>query len=77
MNAVQLNINLSFQQLVEAVKQLSPKEKSKLNQIILQENLQEFELTQKMKDTLDDRLEEKDFIPAREALKKIRQKYEL
>ena len=39
MNAIQLNINLSFQQLIEAVKQLSPVEKIKLNEFIWNENV--------------------------------------
>jgi hypothetical protein len=34
MNSIQLNIDLSFQQLVEVVKKLSPKDKLKLNEII-------------------------------------------
>ena len=39
MNGVQLNINLSFQQLVEVVKQLSPSEKLKLNEVIWSEEM--------------------------------------
>lgn len=34
MSGLQLNINLTFQQLVEVVKQLSPAEKLKLNDVI-------------------------------------------
>jgi hypothetical protein len=34
MNSLQLNVNLSFQQLVEVIKQLSPKEKLKLHDVI-------------------------------------------
>jgi hypothetical protein len=40
MNTVQLNINLNFQQLVDAVKKLSPAEKLKLNDAIWDENMQ-------------------------------------
>ncbi len=40
MNTVQLNVNLNFQQLVEAVKKLSPADKVKLNDAIWDENMQ-------------------------------------
>jgi Putative addiction module component len=40
MNTVQLNINLNFQQLVDAVKKLSPAEKLKLNDAIWDGNMQ-------------------------------------
>ncbi len=39
MNGVKLNINLSFQQLVDVVKQLSPSEKLKLNEVIWSEEM--------------------------------------
>jgi hypothetical protein len=39
MNSLHLNINLSFQQLVEVVKQLSPSEKLKLNDVIWDESM--------------------------------------
>jgi len=38
MDAAKINIQLNFQQIVEAVKQLSPKEKLKLNEFIWDEN---------------------------------------
>jgi hypothetical protein len=34
MNSLQINVNLSFQQLVEVIKQLSPKERLKLHDVI-------------------------------------------
>lgn len=39
----------------------------------------DFELSEEQKKTLDERLksDKKDFVPAREALNKLRQKYEL
>lgn len=37
-HSLHLNINLSFQQLVAVVKQLSPTEKLKLNEVIWNEN---------------------------------------
>jgi hypothetical protein len=37
MDGLQLNINLSFQQLLEVVKQLSPSEKLQLNDVIWDE----------------------------------------
>ncbi len=40
MDSVNLNVNLSFQQLVEVVKQLSPTEKLKLNDLIWNENIE-------------------------------------
>lgn len=39
MNSLQLNINLNFQQLIEVVKQLTPKEKIKLNDMMWDENM--------------------------------------
>ncbi len=39
MESIHLNINLSFQQLVDVVKQLSPDEKLKLNEVIWSENM--------------------------------------
>ncbi len=39
MNSLHLNINLSFQQLIEIVKQLSPAEKLKLNDVIWDESM--------------------------------------
>ncbi len=38
MDTTKKNIPINFQQLMEAVKQLSPKEKLKLNEIIWDEN---------------------------------------
>jgi len=38
MNTIQLNINLTFNQLLEAVKQLSPNEKLMLNNVIWDES---------------------------------------
>lgn len=40
MSSLNLNINLSFQQLVEVVKQLSPGEKLKLSDIIWDEKME-------------------------------------
>jgi hypothetical protein len=39
MESLHLNLNLSFQQLVDVVKQLSPDEKLKLNEAIWSENM--------------------------------------
>lgn len=39
MESLHLNINLSFQQLVDVVKQLSPEEKLQLNEAIWSEDL--------------------------------------
>ncbi len=39
MNRIHLNIDLSFQQLVDAVKQLSPEEKMKLSDVIWGEQM--------------------------------------
>lgn len=39
MNSLHLNINLSFQQLIEVVKQLTPSEKLKLNDVIWAEGM--------------------------------------
>jgi len=38
MEAAKINIQINFQQIIEAVKQLSPKEKLKLNEVIWDEN---------------------------------------
>lgn len=40
MNTIQLNINLTFNQLLEAVKQLSPNEKLMLNNVIWDESME-------------------------------------
>ena len=40
MNTIQLNINLTFNQLLEAVKQLSPNEKLILNNVIWDESVE-------------------------------------
>jgi hypothetical protein len=40
MNTVHLNIDLNFQQLVNIVKQLSPSDKLKLNDIIWDESIE-------------------------------------
>lgn len=40
MESLQLNINLSFEQLLEVVKQLSPSEKLQLNESIWDENFE-------------------------------------
>lgn len=40
MNTLQLNIDLNFQQLVSIVKQLSPSDKLKLNDIIWSESIE-------------------------------------
>lgn len=40
MSSLNLNVNLSFQQLVEVVKQLSPGEKLKLSDIIWDEKME-------------------------------------
>jgi len=39
MNSLQLKINLSFQQLIDVVKQLSPAEKIKLNDVLWEEGM--------------------------------------
>ena len=39
MNTVSLNINISFNQIVDVVKKLSPKEKQLLNEVIWDENM--------------------------------------
>ncbi len=39
MNSIQLNVNLNFQQLVDTIKQLSPKEKLKINEVLWEENM--------------------------------------
>lgn len=39
MNTIQLNIDLNFQQLIKIVKQLSPSEKLKLNEVIWDESM--------------------------------------
>jgi hypothetical protein len=38
MDAAKINIQVNFQQIVEAVKQLTPKEKLKLNELIWDES---------------------------------------
>jgi hypothetical protein len=38
METAKINIQINFQQIIEAVKQLSPKEKLKLNEVIWDEN---------------------------------------
>jgi len=38
MDAAKINIQVNFQQIIEAVKQLTPKEKLKLNELIWDEN---------------------------------------
>jgi hypothetical protein len=38
MNAAKINIQINFQQIIEAVKQLSPKEKLKLNELLWEDN---------------------------------------
>jgi hypothetical protein len=38
MDVAKINIQVNFQQLIEAVKQLSPKEKLQLNELIWDEN---------------------------------------
>lgn len=39
MDSLHLNIDLNFQQLLDIVKQLSPSEKLKLNEVIWDENM--------------------------------------
>ncbi len=39
MNSLQANVSINFQQLLEVVKQLSPSEKLKLNDVIWNENI--------------------------------------
>lgn len=40
MNSINVNIDLSFKQLVDAVKQLSPKEKLLLNDVLWNESME-------------------------------------
>lgn len=40
MNSISVNINLSFEQLIVAVKQLSAKEKLLLNDVLWEENME-------------------------------------
>jgi hypothetical protein len=40
MNSISVNINLSFEQLIAAVKQLSSKEKLLLNDVLWEENIE-------------------------------------
>lgn len=40
MNSVNLNIDLSFKQLADAVKQLSPEEKLMLNEVLWDESIE-------------------------------------
>ena len=39
MNTVSLNVNISFNQIIDVVKKLSPKEKQLLNEVIWDENM--------------------------------------
>jgi hypothetical protein len=39
MDAAKINIQVNFQQILEAVKQLSPKEKLKLNEVIWEDDI--------------------------------------
>ena len=39
MNSIQLNVNLNYQQLVDAIKQLSPKEKLQINDALWEGNM--------------------------------------
>ena len=39
MNSIRLNVNLNFQQLLDSIKQLSPKEKLQLNEALWEENM--------------------------------------
>ncbi len=48
MNNLQLNVSLSFQQVIEVVKQLSSDEKIKLNEYIWNENIDIPEEQQKL-----------------------------
>lgn len=48
MNSLHLNINLSFQQLIDVVKQLSPSEKIKLNEVLWNERMDIQEEHQKL-----------------------------
>ncbi len=38
-NSIQLNVHFNFQQLVDAIKHLSPKEKLQINEAIWEENM--------------------------------------
>jgi hypothetical protein len=38
-DSIQLKVNLNFQQLVETIKQLSPKEKLQINEALWEENM--------------------------------------
>ena len=44
MNTVNLNIDLSFKQLADAVKQLSPEEKLMLNDVLWDESIESIEI---------------------------------
>lgn len=55
MDGIQLNINLPFEQLVEAVKKLSPKEKMLLNDAIWEE---EVEIPIEQQELVRNRIEE-------------------
>lgn len=48
MDTIQLDVNLSFQQLIDAVKKLSPSERLKLNDAIWDENMEIPEAQQKI-----------------------------
>ncbi len=39
MDTAKINIQVNFQQIIEAVKQLTPKEKLKLNELIWEDNI--------------------------------------
>lgn len=40
MSSININVDLNFQQLVDAIKQLSPEEKSILNDVLWNENME-------------------------------------
>ena len=74
MSGLQLNVNLTFQQLVEVVKQLSPAEKLKLNDVIWDEQM---EIPMEHQKLVLDRIEKSKSNPQRmhdwdEALKKLK-----
>jgi len=39
MSSIHLNVNLNFEQLVDTIKQLSPKEKLQINEALWEENM--------------------------------------
>lgn len=74
MSSLHLNINLSFQQLIEVVKQLSPAEKLKLNDVIWDEKM---EIPIEHQKLVLDRIEKSKSNPERmhdwdDALKKLK-----